>query len=513
MRNKAPEISASRSLVPARRTGTVATALATIMSMSAASSAQAQSAAAGFIVVQKVGSGGSGVDKTARASAEAANKAVEAALKRLEASETIVAAALKAFTAATDALTAAVSKQKDLEARLAVLETAAKRSGDAPSSTPPSTSKDKDKDLPGGTTPTGDKADDKRDGTKGKGGDTDGSTPPAARELSDEEIIERAAAARSRLEIKAALANAARVAAEAEVQARRTQEALMRAQVQKTQAAADLAQAIADQKAAKLAEAQAASNAANAQAAGLNGQARVANLALDAARNGLRDAEDRSSKAAQDAQAANGVLARLNGGVSGGGVTGASRLSVPRAPYAPVSYGGETPQFFGEVVGNIGLNLSSGSDFRGGIGAAGFARLGEQVAAGVRGEVGGGTRLVRMEGEQNVLGSSSDASIMGALQLGTIGGENGVNVEVAGGVMRESQMGVAYGANGSERSGVANVSPKFSATLAGYILVSPEIRLKVKCGLDLILGRPTQLGSDVRENAVGIGLGFGISTK
>lgn len=494
MRNvsNTPVTSSSRTRVPSRRTGVVAAIASAIMSMTAASSARAGDVIFGIgNDIKRGGAGGrGGMDATARASAEAATKAVEAAIKRLEATEAGVAAAAKAATAAADTATAALNKLRELEGRLAALEAGGAKKPADPAAPP------RGRDLPADGTATDAPPD------KGAGERTPPPTP--AREPTDEEIVAAAAAARGRLEAKAAVAEAKRIAAEAEVQARRAQEVLLRAQAQKAQAAADLAQAIADQKAAKLAEAQAAANAANAQAAGLNGEARAANVSLDSVRQQLRDAEDKARKAQQEAQDASRVIASLNGG---------NRFTVtrPTPVYTPVTYDGPTPTFFGEVIGNVGLN--SGNDFRGGIEAAGFARVGEHVALGLRTEFEGGTRMVRMGGGQNVLGSSSGAGIMGALQLGTVGGENGANLELAGGALREAMIGVANGADGSTREGAISAAPRLKGTIAGYMLVSPNIRFKAALTVDMTAGRPAQLGGDARENVVGVRLGMGISTK
>lgn len=481
--NGAPEVQSSR---PARRVSPLlTTAAAAIMSMTAASSAHAGDTVIQFGVgnVAKKGGGG-GRDVQARASATAAAESARDAQARLTAAEGKLADAIAKATAADSAARDAQTRLATAEKKLAELE-------------------GKFANLPKGGTKTeveegdmddGDEGRDRggKDGRDGRDGRDAGGADAQPRLPTAEEI----ANAKAVIEQRAQVARLAADAARAEAAAKAAKVAVLQAQAEKARAAAEAAKAEAAAKAAKLAQAQAEAEAADKKAVGLVGEASATQANLEEAKRESDEANGKLAAADAEAARAKGLLDAY----------GAPRQS------SVVVRDGSTPTFFGEVGGTFGMLGGQEGSVHGGAELAAFARIGEHVALGVKSNIEGNTRSVRVSDTQTVPGSSTTISAQGAVQVGTVEG-SGFNFEGAAGMQRESMNGAATGADGARLEGVAKTYGRVDLGVNFYQKLSDAVRLKVGAAVSFLAGRPEQLGSDTKNTAVGGTFNIGVSTK
>ncbi|MCX6733457.1 MAG: hypothetical protein NTX63_01460 [Candidatus Peregrinibacteria bacterium] len=479
--NGAPEVQSSR---PARRVSPLlTTAAAAIMTMTAASSVRAGDNVIQIGVgnVAKKGGGG-GRDVQARASATAAAESARDAQARLTAAEGKLADAIAKATAADSAARDAQARLTIAEKKLAELE-------------------GKFAALPKGGTKTEADSDDRddrderrggKDGRDGRDGRDAGGADAQPRLPTADEI----ANAKAVIEQRAQVARLAADAARTEAAAKAAKVAVLQAQAEKARAAADAAKAEALAKAAKLAQAQAEADAADKKAVGLAGEASVTQVNLDQAKRESDQANGKLAAADAEAARAKGLLDAY----------GAPRQS------SVVVRDGSTPTFFGEVGGTFGMLGGQEGSVHGGAALGAFARIGEHVALGVKSNIEGNARSVRVSDAQTVPGSSTTISAQGAVQVGTVEG-SGFNFEGAAGMQRESMNGAATGADGTRLEGVAKTYGRVDLGVNYYQTLSDAVRLKIGAALSFLAGRPEQLGSDTKNTAVGGTFNIGVSTK
>lgn len=469
--NGASEVTPSSSRT--RLSPLVAAVTAGVMSMTAASSAQADNnVQIGIGNVIKKG-GGSGRDATARATATSASEAARDAQARLTAAENALAQATAKATSADLAAKAAQARLEIVEKKLADLE--GKVAG-----------------LATDRTPTSDESDDKDGGKVDKKGkkDADAEVQPPRAPTADE-----IANARAVIETRAQVARAQADAARAEANAKAARVVVLQAQLEKARAAAELARAKAAEQAAKLALAQAEADAANKKATGLAGEASATQENLAEAQRQSDEANGKLSAADAEAAKAKALLDAY----------GSSRQQ------SVVVRDGSTPSFYGEAAGTFGVFSGRQSDVHGGASVGAFARVGEHVAVGVRTNLEASSRSNNVGG-QSVPGSSTAVTAQGAVQLGTVQG-SGFVFEGAAGMQRESMNGVATGSDGARLEGVSRTYARVDLGASWYAQLSEAVRLKVGGAVTFLAGRPVEMGSDAKETAVGGTVSIGISTK
>lgn len=460
----------SRSNRSTRLSPLVAGIAATVMSMTAASSATADNnVQIGIGNVIKKG-GGSGRDATARATASSASEAAREAQARLTDAESTLAQA-------TAKATSADAAARDAQTRLAIVE---KKLADL---------EGKVAGLAAGRTSTADESDDEEDKKEEKKGNeaADPEVQPPRAPTADE-----IANARAVIETRAQVAKAQADAARAEATAKAARVVVLQAQLEKARAAAELARAKAAEQAAKLAQAQAEADAANAKATGLAGEA-------SATQDNLAEAQRQSGEASGKLAAADAEAAK------------AKALLDAYGKQSVVVRDGSTPSFYGEAAGTFGVFSGRQSDVHGGASVGAFARVGEHVAVGVRTNIEASSRLNNVGG-QSVPGSSTAITAQGAVQLGTVQG-SGFAFEGAAGMQRESMNGVATGSDGARLEGVSKTYARVDFGANWYAQLSEAVRLKVGAAATFLVGRPVEMGSAAKETAVGGTVNIGISTK
>lgn len=449
---------ASPSSRPTRLSPLVAGIAATVMSMTAASSAEADNKGSNVNYGISIGNTqriGGGVDGKARAAAKAAADSAKLSLERLEAAERGVADAKAKAAAAEASAKDAQTRLTSAEGRLADLEK-------------------KFAELP-------------REATESSKVDAQPRLPTA------EEI----AAARAIIEAKAQVAKAAAEAARAEAVAKSARVAVLQAEAERARAAAEAAKAEAVAKATALALAQAEADAANRKATGLD--------------DSSKEADRKLAQAQAEANEANGKLAAADAEAARAKALLDAYGTTPRQQSVVVRDDSNIPSFYGEAAGTIGVLSGTHFDARGGASLGAFGRFSKYAALGVRTNLEAGSRSMNVGG-QTVAGSSTTMTAQGAVQIGAVDG-SGFNFEGAAGVRKEFMNGVATAPDGAKLEGVTNTCAQMDFGANYYAQVSEAYRLRVGAAMTVLVGRPEEMGSEAKGPAVGGTISIGVSTK
>lgn len=448
---------ASPSSRPTRLSPLVAGIAATVMSMTAATSAQADNKGSNVNYGISIGNTqriGGGVDGKARAAAKAAADSAKLSLERLEAAERGVADAKAKAAAAEESakdaqrrLTAAEGRLTDLEKKFAELPRAATETAKV----------DAQPRLP---------------------------------------TAEEIAAAKAIIEAKAQVAKAAAEAARAEAVAKSARVAVLQAEAERARAAAEAAKAEAVAKATALALAQAEADAANKKATGLDDSSKEADRKLAQAQAEANEANGKLAAADAEAARAKSLL---------------DAYGTPRQQSVVVRDDSNIPSFYGEAAGTIGVLSGTHFDARGGASLGAFGRFSKYAALGVRTNLEAGSRSMNVGG-QTVAGSSTTMTAQGAVQIGAVDG-SGFNFEGAAGMQRESMNGEVTAPDGAKLEGVSNTYGRVDLGANYYAQVSEAFRLRVGAAMTVLVGRPEEMGSEAKGPAVGGTISIGVSTK
>lgn len=440
---------------PTRLSPLVAGIAATVMSMTAASSAQADNNRNNVnIGVGNTIRVGGGVDGKARAAAKAAADSAKLSLERLEAAERGVADAKAKAAAAEASAKDAQGRLTTAEGRLADLE---KKFSELPKAATESAKVDAQPRLP---------------------------------------TAEEIAAAKAIIEARAQVAKAAAEAARAEAVAKAARVAVLQAEAERAKAAAEAAKAEAVAKATALALAQAEADAANRRATGLDDSSKEADKRLAQAQEEADEANKKLAAADAEAARAKALL---------------DAYGTLRLQSVVVRDESSIPSFYGEAAGTLGVLSGKQFDSHGGASVGAFGRFSEHAALGVRTNLEAGSRSINVGG-QTVAGSSTVITAQGAVQIGAVQG-SGFNFEGAAGMQRESMNGVATGIDGAKLEGVSKTYGRVDLGANYYAQISEAFRLRVGAAMTFLVGRPVEMGSEAKETAVGGTVSIGVSTK